>query len=181
MGGKKRARARNPWEHALSELVECLGWKKNLGWKEKASRSGTPHHIVVLEAMARARLIRRLARRVRCHHARHLSVGDARASLGAAAKGRSGARALNWVLRKSLPDLLGGDFVLPSFWVESARMPADGVSRGSKVPRAAAPSEREREVLAGQRPLVEEAELARYRHACWVAPRLGPLRWELGS
>ena len=131
---EKRALPRTPWEEKIGELTEVLQWRRVLSWKDPRKHQ---EHINVLELKPRCLLARRLSRRVANHHMRHPTLFDTRVPQGASAKGRSPSPFLNRELRAYLPDILGADILLPSWWVESKRMPADGPSRAGDVPLAA--------------------------------------------
>ena len=92
--------ARNPWEQAMNRLVEVLGWKKALAW-----RDGSGAHINVLELRGKRKVVSRMARRERYARRRHGHLIDSRVAQGASGKGRSPARKINRELRLMLPDL----------------------------------------------------------------------------
>ena len=124
-----------------------------------------------------------MARRVQTHGRRFLTGGDSRVALGAGAKGRSPSANVDNDLKSVVPDYLGADLASASFWMESARCPADEPSRKRRVLRPAAPTSREEKILRGELPLVpEETELA-WRTGLWTPSPPPPLRrrspWDL--
>lgn len=118
---------------------------------------------------------RRLARRVRTHHSRAMGIGDSRAALGGAAKGRPGSHKINRELRKFLPDLLGGNIWLCTFWVESARNPADAPSRGKPLDPPKVAAGRLAEFISGAAPLLNKEEVRAWNAGKWRPQPLAPL------
>lgn len=167
---KRRAWARTPWEDQLGSLIEVLPWKKVRAWKEK---TGKNTHINVLELRGRRKLAGRLSRRRSFHKKRHLYVTDSRVAEAVGSRGRSSAKRLNHEMRMTVPDVAGGDFCLPGFWSESARMPADEPSRGKPVRPASTPTKFEEEILAGIRPLVSRRTVREWQRGLW-RPRPPP-------
>ena len=153
--------ALTPWEEALREIAPCLQWKPVLGWVER------PQHINLLELRARNRLLRRMSRRTPNHHQRIIGLCDSKVVLGACGKGRSSSRRVNWQLRLSLPDLLGGDIDIGEFYISTELMPADGISRGQGVPPVAAASPEVRAFIRGERPLISKADEQAWRDRTW--------------
>ena len=87
-------------------------------------------HSGALEATAIVMLLRWLLRSSRKHHARVVALVDAKAVLGAAAKGRTSARTLKAALRKVAALTLAGDFLMRYVYVPTEDNPADAPSRG---------------------------------------------------
>jgi len=170
-GTKPRAWARTPWEHRLGELVEVLPFQKVMAWRD---RSGAT--INRLELKARNKVIRRHSRRPKKHHKRILTVGDSRATSGAAAKARSSADSMNSSLKMVVPDFLGGDLSSSTGWCESARCTADEPSRKREVLGPARPTPEEMEILEGRIPMVSREVEKDWRSGRWNPRPRAPLR-----
>ena len=86
-------------------------------------------HIMLGEARAVIRLLQIVGADAASHARRRLSLEDNQAVSGSMAKGRSSALALNYLLRRRAALGLATDAqtILP--WTESAKMPADDLSR----------------------------------------------------
>lgn len=170
---KRRAWPRSPWEAKLGELTEILPWRLTRAWKDPKARD---EHINVLELRGRRRLVERLSRRRREHEMRHHHLTDSRVSEAVTARGRSSSRQLNHEMRMTLPHLLGADCAVPSWWIESSRMPADEPSRGKAIRPAAKGTLAEEAILKGQRPLVTAREVRAWERGYWKAEPPPPLR-----
>ena len=157
-----RRAPRTPWEAAVARLAPRLAWRPCLRWK---CRIGA--HINALEYKGRSLLLRSLARRTTTHGVRVLGLCDSKTALGAAAKGRSGSKALHQLMRRDLADLLGSGVELAEFFTPTELMPADRPSRGLPVAPALPHTTWSREVLAGQTPIVTEMELRDWRRGVW--------------
>ena len=180
VGRKKKARAmcRAPWEERIGDLAEVLPWKAIRSYKESGTRGEELPHINILELKARCGIARRLARRVGTHHSKVITLGDSRAALGAAARGRSSSWRMNRELLRHLPDLLGGNVWITSFWVESARNPADHPSRYRCIPDPARAVGRMRAFVNGLGPLLTQEEVQAWERGEWQQKPPPPLHRE---
>ncbi|CAE7547923.1 unnamed protein product [Symbiodinium natans] len=87
-------------------------------------------HSGVLEAHAYLLALRWLARQPKKHHRKIPFLIDAKAVIGAAAKGRSSARALRTILRAAASLCLASDLLPRLVYIPSESNPADKPSRG---------------------------------------------------
>ena len=99
-------------------------------------------HIVLGEGRAALRVLARLAVIPEAHRSKVLSLEDNLAFAGAAAKGRSTAGPVNYLLRRRCALSSASEIRMHLPWIETERMPADGLSRSrgcgheSEGPRA---------------------------------------------
>ena len=96
--------------------VESGRWKKD-------------DHIVLGEGRAALKVLSRLAVLPGAHRSKVLSLEDNMAFAGAAAKGRSTAGPVNYLLRRRCALSSATEIRMHLPWVETERMPADGLSR----------------------------------------------------
>ena len=111
----------------IRELAGSVSWRPRFAYRFRRAA-----HINVLEGVAYGTLLRNLA--ASCPGSRPVVLTDSRVNLGASAKGRSSSTALNGVLRRSLPYVLGGDLYPGGLHLNSGDNPADAPSRGRAVP-----------------------------------------------
>ena len=95
-----------------------------------SSRAKWGAHSGVLEAHGLLLVLKWVGRNWRKHHKRLVVLVDAKAVLGAAAKGRSSAPALRGVIRAIAAHSLASDLLLRLVYVPSEDNPADAPSRG---------------------------------------------------
>ena len=119
----------------INDVAETLPW-----FVVESSPASPNKHINVLELQALSKAIR-VAARGSCH-SRQMFLVDSRVVLGAAAKGRSASRALNSILSRLIPVLLGSDFYPGFDFVPTRLNPSDAPSRRVPLrsPRAFPPS-----------------------------------------
>jgi len=121
----KASRARIPHARVPAELVNGSTEWTNVDW----GRWWWDDHITLGEGRAVVRLLQVLALCPAAHRHKIISLQDNMPWGCAVAKGRSPAPAVNFLLRKRCGYCLacGLSIVLP--WMDSSRMPADGLSR----------------------------------------------------
>ena len=113
-----------------------IGTPHRLGIRKDAFATviSAPHrfkaHPGSLEASALVLLLRWLCRSQRKHSHRVVVLGDAKAVLGAAAKGRTSAASFKRPIRQLSALTLAGDFLMRYVYVPSEDNPADRPSRG---------------------------------------------------
>lgn len=96
------------------------------------SRAKWPAHSGVLEAHGYLLALKWLSRQAAKHHHKVPLLVDAKTVIGAAAKGRSSARALRTVLRSSAAHCLACDLLPRLVYIPSESNPADKPSRGCR-------------------------------------------------
>ncbi len=140
--GKAWARGHNllDVQEELPEGVET--YKSNPLWEmlagglsyhllyKEAARG--PRHINIGEVRAMLKAEKLLAARSPGH--REIYGMDSQVGLGALCKGRSASASLNWELAKSIPVMVGYDTYPEFIYYETSINPADGPTRGRKVP-----------------------------------------------
>jgi hypothetical protein len=119
----------------FAEIVEALPFELVLAWRWRRGAS-----INVCEFRARNALAKYLARRPEQHGKRHLAGFDSLVTIGASAKGRSSAVALNHEARKGNAHLLAADLYIGGLWTDTKRMPSDYGSRGDRAVPVPAPA-----------------------------------------
>lgn len=97
-----------------------------------SSKAKWPAHSGVLEAHGYLLGLKWLARHAAKHHHKVPFLVDAKAVIGAAAKGRSSSRALRTVLRSCAAHCLACDILPQLVYIPSESNPADGPSRGCR-------------------------------------------------
>lgn len=108
---------------AVASLVKSFAWSEATchGWK-------TPQHVNVLELEEILVYLKWQARRGR-RNLRLIVVVDSRVALGAAAKGRSSGKPLDFVCRRIAAACLRYGYTVDFVWAPSAFNPADAPSR----------------------------------------------------
>ena len=86
-------------------------------------------HITIGECRTVLKLVRRLSSFTSAHDSAVFSLQDNRPTAGAVAKGRSASFGLNRILRMKAAIRLAAKLRMILPWVESAKMPADQLSR----------------------------------------------------
>ena len=94
-----------------------------------AGRWKIADHITLGEARAVVKMIEGLVQSDWCHRRKVISLQDNRPTAGALTKGRSTAPALNRLCRQKAALGLASQIQVLLPWVESAKMPADSLSR----------------------------------------------------
>ena len=122
----KELRARVPFSRVPKDLLapHALEWVP-LAW----GRWKRPDPIVLGEGRGMLKLLEALAVWPGAHRSKAQSLQDNAAWAGAAAKGRSSAPAVNYLLRKKASISLAAGIELALPWTDTGRMPADAVSR----------------------------------------------------
>ncbi|CAE8741020.1 unnamed protein product, partial [Polarella glacialis] len=108
------------------------GLKKSSFHTVVSARKQYNAHSGALEATGVLHLIRWLLRSPRKHNHRVVALVDAKAVLGAVAKGRSSANTLKREVRRVAALTLAGNFLMRYVYVPSEDNPADAPSRGLK-------------------------------------------------
>ena len=125
---EKALRGQVPHARVPAELVSA-----DARWTDiDCGRWSWPDHITLGEGRAVIRLLQLLAKHSPAHHHKIISLQDNTAWGCAVAKGRSPSPSLNFLLRKRCGLSLACGFSITLPWMDSARMPADGLSR--KIP-----------------------------------------------
>ena len=86
-------------------------------------------HVTLGESRVIVRLAQLLLSTPGCHRSKSLCLEDNQPTAGAMNKGRSTAPALNFLCRRRAGSCLAGGISILLPWVESAKMPADELSR----------------------------------------------------
>ena len=106
------------------------GWVDTATWIPlEAGRWKLADHIVLGEGRAALKVLQRMAVVPAAHRSKLLSLEDNLSFAGAASKGRSTAGPLNFLLRRRCALSAATEICLHLPWVETERMPADGLSR----------------------------------------------------
>ena len=105
---------------------------KQEDFKGLISKAKFKAHSGLLEGHGSLLAVRCITRAWHKHHSRVPILIDAKAILGAAAKGRSSATALRALLRSIAAHTLGVDLLLRLVYVPSEHNPSDGASRGKR-------------------------------------------------
>lgn len=86
-------------------------------------------HVTLGESRVIVRLVQLMLAVPACHRSKAICLEDNQPTAGAMNKGRSTSAPLNYLCRRRAASCLAGGFAVLLPWVESARMPADELSR----------------------------------------------------